>query len=693
MDTLLNLLPESPIVDFTILLLAALIIPPIFQQLRLPGLVGLLVAGVILGQNGLQLLNPQSETMKLLSDIGKLYLMFVAGLEIDLNDFRKNKNRSLGFGLATFLLPLAAGIGVGQLFGFGLNTSVLIGSLLASHTLLGYPIVQRLGVVRNEAVTVTIGATIFTDIAALLVLAICVSIHTGAFSAVNLVMQLGVLALYAVVVLFGFDWAGKEYFRRTGDEEGNQFLFVLLALFLASVGSQIINVDKIVGAFLAGLAVNDVVGNGPVKEKVEFVGGVLFIPFFFVGMGLLLDLPAFIESLSTTLALTLAIVGGLLLSKLLAAMGAKLLYRYSWVEALSMWSLSLPQVAATLAAALAGFEAGLLPETVLNSVIVLMLVTSLLGPLLTERFASYIPLPKPAVEPSSSGIWWESHSLELTALEPEQTSPFTVLVPIANPLTERYLIEMAALLARHEGGMIVPLSIVKAHVHMDDPPLTGALRQSQRMLQRAMEIGQEFQARAEPDLRIDDYVAEGISRSAREQHASLIVMGWSEMTGLRARLFGSLIDSVFWSAHCPVAVTRLLEEPIDIHHILVPVKCLTPQTIRTVRFAQLFADTNQATVTLLHVSDRRTPPEQVAEFEADLAKVLLQDGPAVQAQIKTVPHDDAAQVITQVAETHDLVILRSMRRRTAGGLAVSDVTTRVIKDLRCSVVLFGEPHS
>lgn len=708
MEQILQGLPDSPIVSFTILLLVILTVPPIFERLRLPGLVGLLVAGVVLGQNGLQLLDADSETMKLLSDIGKIYLMFVAGLEIDLEEFRKTKNRSIGFGLATFLLPLLVGTFVGHSFGFGWTASILIGSLMASHTLLGYPIVNRLGVVRNEAVTVTIGATIFTDIAALLVLAICVSIHAGEFSAASLVMQLGGLALYAIAVLFGLDWAGKEYFHRSGDEESNQFLFILLAVFLASVGAQLINVDKIVGAFLAGLAVNDVVGRGPVEEKIEFVGSTLFIPFFFVGMGLLLDIPAFIETLTSSLGLTLAIVLGLIASKFAAATIARFLYRYSWNETLTMWSLSIPQVAATLAAALAAYQAlnpageTLISEAVFNTVIVLMVVTSLLGPLLTARFASRLPLPKPAAQPEPSSletaqstIWWEDRAQQMVEEEASPPSPyqFTVVVPVCNPLTERYLIEMAALLARHESGTIVPLSIAQAHVHMDEPQVNVALKQSRRLLDRSIEIGREFGVEAQPQIRIDDDVAEGISRTAREQNASLIVMGWSETIGLPVRLFGNAIDRVFWSSHCPVAVTRLIDEPIDIHRILVPVKNLAPQAVRAIRFAQLFADTNQAEVMLLHVCNRRTPIEQISQFEVELTEVLAQSEAQPKVTIKTMKSDDVARAIVQAAESFDLVILRSIRRRTAGGLSVSDVTTKVFKALACSMILFGEPHS
>ncbi|MGC9525846.1 MAG: cation:proton antiporter [Limnospira sp.] len=691
MEHFFSLLPDTPIVPFTILILVSLTIPPIFERLRLPGLVGLLVAGVILGPGGLQLLEPDSEIMKLLSDIGKIYLMFVAGLEIDLEEFRRKRNRSLTFGIMTFGLPLIVGASVGLTMGYSLNTSVLIGSLLASHTLLGYPIAARLGVVSNEAVVVTIGATIFTDIAALLVLAICVSIHGGDFSATSLVMQLGALAIYSAIVLFGLDWAGKEYFRRTGDEESNQFLFVLLAVFLAAVGSQIINVDQIVGAFLAGLAVNDVIGHSPVEEKVEFVGSTLFIPFFFVGMGLLIDVPAFVQSLTGGLALTAGIVLGLIASKFVAATAMKLLFRYNWNQTLTMWSLSIPQVAATLAAAVAALDVGLISTEIFNSVIVLMLVTSLLGPVLTARFGGQLSIPKADFDVAVEDWLPSSTHSDIGVENPSQK--FTVLVAVSNPLSVRYVIEMASLLARHESGRVLPLAVTPAHLRMDEPQLEVSLRQSDRLLERALEVTKEFEVEAETRLRIDDDIAEGISRTAREWGASLIVMGWSSTTTLRARLFGSLIDSVFWASHCPVAVLKLLEEPINIHRILVPVKNLTPQAIRTVRFAQLFANTNGAQVMLLHVCDRRTSQEQVKEFESELSRIVARSELQVQCQIQIVAADDVAAALLQVSRDFDMVVLRSMRRRTAGGLAVSDVTTQMIQNLTCSVMLFGEPYS
>lgn len=687
MEMLRTLVFDNPLMAFTIMLVVSLVVPPVFERLRLPGLVGLLVAGVILGPDLLGLLDPQGETEKLFSDIGKIYLMFVAALEIDLKEFQRHRDRSLIFGLLTFALPMIGGTTLGRVVGFGWNSSILIGSLMASHTLLAYPLVMRLGVARNQAVTVTVGATIFTDIAALLVLAVCVSIHSGDFSTWSLTVQLVGLALYSGAVLFGLDWAGKTYFQRAGDDQGNKFLFILIAVFLAAAGAQIVNVDRIVGAFLAGLAVNDVVGDGPVKEKVEFFGSVLFIPFFFIGMGLLLDIPVFIEAITTQLGVTVGIVVTLILSKFGAAAISAGLFRYTRVQMLTMWSLSLPQVAATLAAALVGLEVGLITPTVFNGVIVLMLITSLGGSILTGRVARNLPLESLVIYPKPRDDWADWLAPDLL-----NQGPFTVMVPISNPVTQRYLIEMAALIARYKEGRTVPLAIAPGHIHMDDPKLLLALGTATQRLEAAAEISTLLGTKSDPIIRIDDEVAIGISRAAREYNAQLIVMGWSPVQGLRAKLFGTLIDDVFWSAHCPVAVTRLQVEPIDMHQILIPVKVLTPQTVRTLLFGQVFADTHAASITVLHVCDRSTPEDQIIAFQHALEATLSQ-GPAVAFHINIVPHDDPAAVILKASKSMDLVILRSMRRRTAGGLAVSDVTHEVLAGLSCSVVLFGEPHT
>ncbi len=685
-----QVLGTEPIVPFAILLVVILVVPIFFERLRLPGLVGLLVAGIVLGPHALNLLQNESPTMKLLSDIGLVYLMFVAGLEIDMEQFRRTKYRSMGYGSLGFLVPLMIGVLVSRFFGFDWNAAALIGSLFASHTLLAYPIISRLGVLGNEAVIVTIGATIFTDIASLLVLAICIGIHAGNFSIIKLLTLLGSLIAYSAVILIGFDWAGKEFFRRSGNEEGNQFLFVLLAVFLAAVGAQLIGVEKIVGAFLAGLAVNDAVNEGPVKDKVVFVGSVLFIPIFFVNVGLLINIPAFISSISS-IGLTLALVLGPIFGKLVAAFVTKLIYRYNWREMLTMWSLSLPQVAATLAATLVGYRVGLLNESVFNSVIVLMLVTATLGPVITSRVAVGLTPPKTSLETETTPPYWDTKA----------DSPFTVVVPVYNPKTEQYLIEMAALLARQADGRIVPLAITKASTQMHAPQIEPALQRSQMLLDKAAARALELGVEAEPLLRIDDAIAVGISRASREQNASLIVMGWGKRSGLRTRLFGNLIGNVIWASHCPVAVTRLQDSPTKIQRILVPVETLTAQVLRPLRFALMLAKTNQAQVTLLHICDRRASASKIAWTRSQLSLLVSKLALPNQLEVQVTPHANVAQALLLAAREYDLVVLRSrsffvgeslQQRNLAGSLAIGDVNTQLIAALTGSIIMIAEPQ-
>jgi Kef-type K+ transport system membrane component KefB len=318
--------------------------------------------------------------------------MFVAGLEVDLRVFQARRSRSLTFGALTFLLPMLAGVLVGRLFEFGWNASILIGSLIASHTLLGYPILARMGLSRTEPTAVTLGATIFTDVGSLLVLAVCIGIHTGGFSPMGLATQLVQLAVFGVLVLVGVPYVGVRFVRRFKNDEMALFFFTLLALLFASMFAHLIHLEDIVGAFFAGLAVNRVIARTSAADRIQFLGEALFIPAFFLAIGLRLDLPVFASTIVTSLAFVLAISLALFASKGLAAGAVGRLYGYRRDEAMAMWSLSLPQVAATLAAAYAAYNAldglgeRLITETVLNSIIVLMVLTSAAGPLLTEVF-------------------------------------------------------------------------------------------------------------------------------------------------------------------------------------------------------------------------------------------------------------------------------------------------------------------
>ncbi|MCX7594616.1 MAG: cation:proton antiporter [Fischerella sp.] len=679
-----QVLTKEPIIPFAILLVVILIVPVVFERLRLPGLVGLVLSGVVLGPHGWNVFQTESPVLSLLADIGLIYLMFVAGLEIDLEQFRRQKNQVFGFGCLSFSIPLVVGTLLSRSFGFGWNEAILVGSILASHTLLAYPLINRLGVTNNEAVSTTIGATVLTNLGALLVFAFCLAANTANLSFWQSIPLFNSLIIYTIIILLGCNWAGKEFFRRSGNDEGNQFLFVLLSVFIAAVSAQLVGVEKIVGAFLAGLAVNEAVGEGPVKEKVVFVGSLLFIPIFFVHLGLLFNLPALFSSI-TTIKLTFLLLVGLIASKFIAALAAKLLYRYNWQEMLTMWSLSLPQVGVTLAATLVAHQNKLLSPTVLNSAIALMLLTSTLGSLMSSRFAVGL----------TSGIGKEKPSITppYTDSGKRDGTPFTIVVPVYNPQTQQYLIEMAALLARQTNGRIIPLAVATATAHMDAPQLEVSVERSERLLLKATALSRVLGVEAEPLLRIDDAFAQGISRSAREQKAHLILMGWGKRTGLRARLFGNVIDSVVWSSHCPVAVTRLVESPKKIQRILVPVENLMAPTLQPMQFAQILAEANQAQVTVLNVCERRTSSNKIAWRRSQLSLLVSKLALANPPEIQIIAHENLAQAILQAARLYDLVVLPFVRNRTSpGGLAISDVTTQLARQLTCSIVMLGEPQ-
>lgn len=399
MDDVLAALKHLPLLArFALLMAVILVVPALCRRVRLPTVVGLLGCGVLFGPHGLQVAQSGSSTAHDLGEIGKLLLMFFAGMEIDLLQFRRLRAKSLGFGSLTFALPLLFGAAAALLFGYGWVAALLIGSLLASHTLLGFPIVQEMGLARDEAVAVTIGATVLTDILSLLVLAICLPIHTSGFSAGPFISQIVELLVFVPLVLAGLGNAGRLLMQRVRHKEG-QFCVLLLVVAIAAIGAEAIHLEGIIGAFLAGLAVNRAARGTEAKQELEFIGNTLFIPLFFIGIGFLIDLGVFWRTLVTHFGLIAAIVGGLLLGKFLAARAAGYAFGYSAAEANLMWSLSLPQVAATLAAALVAYQARnaagerLIDEPVLNTIIVLMVVTSILGPMLTEFFGRRVSKP------------------------------------------------------------------------------------------------------------------------------------------------------------------------------------------------------------------------------------------------------------------------------------------------------------
>jgi len=294
-------------------------IPRLSRRVRLPAVVGLLLSGVVIGPHVLGIFGEQRPIAEFLAELGKLLLMFVAGLEIDLVLFRQVQGRSIIFGLITTGIPLLLGTAVGLVFGYGLIAAIVVGSLLASHTLLGSPIVARLGLNRLEPITVTVGATVLSDTLSLVVFAICVSTYESGFSISVLGVQLLEIAIFVPLILVGLSRVGAYALRQVEAEEEAYFVLMFGIIAVAGILAQTINLPDIVGAFLAGLAVNAAVHDKPAKEKLEFFGNAFFIPIFFIVTGFLIDPLVFAHSIIDNFSLVSAIIVALISCKVFAA--------------------------------------------------------------------------------------------------------------------------------------------------------------------------------------------------------------------------------------------------------------------------------------------------------------------------------------------------------------------------------------
>lgn len=380
------------IVRFAVAMAAILVMPSLSRRLKLPSVVGVLFAGIILGPHLLDIFGKERPVADFISQLGILLLMFMAGLEVDLKLFRQSERRVITFGLLTTTIPLVLGTVVGLWFDYAAIPAIVLGSLLASHTLIALPIVTDLGAARLEPIAVACGATVMSDTLSLVVFAVCVSTYQRGFSPRVLIVQLVEIIAFVLFVLLVLSRVARYALKKVEHREDAYFIMLFGILALAAAFAALVNLPGIVGAFLAGLALNESAQNKSATEKLGFLANSIFIPFFFLVTGFLIDPVVFARSLIDHFGLAISIVLALLVGKFLAAEIFGHLVKYPRATRMTVWSLTLPQVAATLAATLVGYKtldpAGhpLIDANILNSVFVLMLSTSILGPVLTQQY-------------------------------------------------------------------------------------------------------------------------------------------------------------------------------------------------------------------------------------------------------------------------------------------------------------------
>ncbi|WP_249336666.1 cation:proton antiporter [Sporosarcina sp. Marseille-Q4063] len=506
----------------------------------MPAIIGPIVAGIIVGPNGLGILARDS-TIELLGTVGLLFIMFIAGLELDFDGFKKYRNRSIVFGLLSFGLPFILGIIVGLWLDLGVLPAILFGTILSSHTLLGFPAVSRRGVTKNKAVTTAIGGTLLTDSLAMLVLAVVTGASQGNLTFGFWMYLIISTALFAAGILIITPYLTKWFFKHSKNEGALEFNFVMAVLFVAGAISLFVGLEPIIGAFLAGLALNRYIyDHGPLMNRIRFTGNALFIPFFLLSVGMLMDLRVLISSPDALMVTALILIIGII-GKMIATWITGKVYGYSKVESRLIFGLSISQAAATLAATLVGFRLGLIDQQIVNAVIVIILVTCIMGPYFSEKYAG-----KLAILQEKGGQ--------------DETLHERILIPLANPNTMESLMDFGFVLkkALKTDEPLYPLTVVQKDLKQAGDEVT----QAERMLEHAIMYASGAEVPVKLLTRVDQNVGWGIERASTEERITTIIAGWDGVIEGDTKTYGKVIDNFLEHTYQRSLITNI-RQPLN----------------------------------------------------------------------------------------------------------------------------------
>ena len=523
----------NPTLIFFIVLSIILLSPILLNRIRVPHIIGLILAGVIIGPNGTGILE-RDMSFELFGKVGLLYLMFLAGLEMDMNDFRKNRLKGLTFGIYTFLIPMVLGTLVSYyLLDMSLVTSVLLASMYASHTLVAYPIISRYGVSKNPAVTITIAGTIITVLLALLILAIITGMYKGSLNTIFWIRFVGAIILYTAIVFMAFPPISKWFLRKYEDNV-TQYIFVLCIVFAASFAAELSGLEGIIGAFLAGIVLNRYIPSvSPLMNRIEFVGNALFIPYFLIGVGMLVDLRVLFNGPEALIVATsMSVIATT--SKWLAAWLTQKTFRMPKIDRQIIFGLSNGQAAATLAAVLIGYniitgttETGepirLLNENILNGTIIMILVTCTISSIVTEKAARQL-----ATQPHTAPQPHEGKELEER-----------VLIPVANPATIENLVNLALMLK--DPKKKTPLFALSVMVDRAGKENTES---NQDILPKVAKIAASADTQVNMISRYDVNIASGIIHTIKENQITDIVVGFHHKANIADTFFGPTTQNI-----------------------------------------------------------------------------------------------------------------------------------------------------
>lgn len=529
----------SPVAIFLVVLLIMLCAPMILNRLKIPHVIGLILAGVLVGPHGFNIL-ARDMSFEVFGQVGILYLMFLAGLEIDMYHLKRNIGRGAVFGLYTFFIPLLIGAAGAYIFlGLDLLTSTLLASMFAAHTLLAYPIISRLGLSKNPAVIIAIAGTIFTVLGSLTVLAGVVGVcHDGAFSILGTLQLLAMLVIYCILTVYLFPRIARWFFKRYSDGI-MQFIFVLAVVFVAAQSAVAIGIEGVFGAFMAGLVLNRYVpARSPLMSRIEFVGNAIFIPYFLIGVGMLINMGVLLKGWNTVYVATVMSVIAMG-SKWLAAYAAQRTYHLKPIDRSVLYQLTNAHTAVALAVVMIGYNMHIFGEEILNGTVIMILVTCTVSSIGTSRAATRLKV----LEMSDSNVE--------KAARTERRKPINTLIAVGSPLTAPELVNLAVMM---RGTVSKRSSLYALHVRNDNTASSRAVSRN------SLDVAEQTAASADVKLssleRYDMNFVTGMINTIEERDITDVVIGLHRRNAVIDSFFGDKLSRLLRATNKMIVISR-----------------------------------------------------------------------------------------------------------------------------------------
>ena len=546
----------DPTLTFFVVLLIILLAPIIMGKLRIPHIIGMVLAGVVVGKYGLNIL-VRDNSFELFGRVGLYYIMFLAALEMDMESIRKNRNRLLIFALLTFTVPLLLTYFMGiHLLNYGITASLLLGCIMASNTLVAYPIVSRYGLQRKPSVTLSVGSSIISLIFSLIMLAAIVASNKGEGSIGFWLFFVSKFVIYCAAAIFLLPRLTRWFLRRYSDAV-MQFIFVLASLFLCAALSAAIGLEGIFGAFLSGLILNRYIPSvSPLKNRLEFIGNAVFIPYFLIGVGMLINVRLLFTGGGILWAVICITLFGTL-GKAIAAYAACFGFRMPISSGHMMFGMTSAHAAGAIAMVMVGMNllgedgAPLVSAQMLNAVIVMILFTCIISSVITEQSAQRIIL----------------RDKELPVEAHRKANDQRILVPVKYPEYAEQLMNMAILmLNRKQTRGIVALNVV-----YDGENMHRNMEQGNRLLEQMTQYCAGSDIQIQTQTRIAANIANGIKHAFKEFQATEILIGMHTHKEVSTKFWGEFHQSLFNGLNQQITMARLAQPLNTIRRIQVAV--------------------------------------------------------------------------------------------------------------------------